>query len=128
MSDNISDMITRIRNAQRVGLLSTNSSFSNYKLSILKVLKSKRYISNYSVSEDGSLITIFLSYTSFGVPAITKIDKVSKPGKRFYSSAKDLKPYYNGFGLQVISTSKGVVSDSFARKNNLGGEVICKVF
>ena len=128
--DPIGDMITRIRNAGKSKLISFEVSYSKLKKDVLDVLVSEGYISNYSSSSKGSYaaLEVFLKYSSDGEFAIVEIDRVSKPGKRMYSSILDLKPYYNGMGTYVISTSHGVISDDKARTLGVGGELICKVF
>lgn len=128
MSDTIADMITRIRNGQKSKLLSVKAPFSRMKCSVLKVLKEEGYISDYSVSKVERDINIDLKYSSRGEGSICEIHRVSKPGRRVYSSISDLPEYYNNMGTYIISTSKGVVSDRCARELNVGGEVICKVF
>jgi small subunit ribosomal protein S8 len=128
MSDNIADMLTRIRNAQGSKLISVSVAFSNLKLNVLEVLKSEGYILGYHRSDDTKTISIDLKYSRDGKPAITYIHKVSKPGKRIYSSISDLFGYFNNMGIYILSTSRGVLSDAQARRLNVGGEIICKVF
>jgi small subunit ribosomal protein S8 len=127
MSDNIADLLTRIRNGQKSKLLQVKVYKSNFKQSVLKVLLEEGYISGYKDLDENHLI-IDLKYSSTGSPAIAEIHRVSKPGTRMYSSIKDLKSYYNGMGIYVLSTSKGVMSDRGAKKMMVGGEVVCKVF
>lgn len=130
MTDTIADMLTRIRNAQSTKLLSALMPCSKIKLDILKVLKAEGYIKNYNVVADSAhrMIEVDLKYSSTGMPAIREIHRVSKPGKRVYSSIDKLKGYYNNMGIQVLSTSKGVMSDREAHNLGVGGEIICKVF
>jgi small subunit ribosomal protein S8 len=131
MTDPIADMLTRIRNAQKAKFLSVSYPHSNMKYEITKVLHSEGYIKSYSEKELGGnkkSIEVQLKYLDKGIPAIIKIDKVSTPGKRIYSSIKDLKEYYKGLGVYILSTSKGIISDRDAAQNKVGGEVICKVF
>ena len=128
MSDNIADMLTRIRNGQKSKLLKVNLPLSKLKCAVLDVLKSEGYILGYSVDKENKLIDIDLKYSRIGAGAIDQIHRVSKPGKRCYSSIADLKGYYNNMGTYILSTSKGVMSDREARKLNVGGEVICKIF
>ena len=128
MTDNISDMLTRIRNAYAVGLLSVMVPLSKFKVAILRVLKEEGYIQSYIVDSKYNAIDVSLKYSSNGVPAILEIYKISKSGKRVYSSIKDLNVYYSGMGISVLSTSKGVMSDRTARQKNVGGEVMIKVF
>lgn len=132
MTDPIADMLTRIRNAQKAKFLNVSFPYSNMKHEITKVLHDEGYIKSYSVSEIDQgvkkVIEIKLKYLDKGVPAIVKIDKVSTPGKRIYSSIKDLKEYYKGLGIYILSTSKGIISDREAAIQKVGGEVICKIF
>lgn len=128
MSDNIADLLTRIRNAQSCKLLKVQAPLSKLKCGVLDVLKSEGYIVGYSVDKEARSIEIELKYSRLGQAAINQIHKVSKPGKRMYSSISDLPGYFNNMGIHILSTSKGVMSDRDARKLNVGGEVICKVF
>lgn len=130
MTDTIADMLTRIRNAQKSKLMSVRFSYSKMKYAILGVLKEEGYIVEYKIL-DGSIfseIEVDLKYSLQGKPAICQIDRVSRPGKRIYSSIVALKGYYNNMGVYVLSTSKGVLSDRAAKQFGVGGEVICKVF
>jgi small subunit ribosomal protein S8 len=131
MTDTIADMLTRIRNAQKSKLLSAVAPHSKMKMAVLSVLKDEGYISDYrevKVRENISSIEIELKYSRDGKPAIQEIKKVSKPGKREYSAVENLKEYYSGMGVYVLSTSHGVISDRKARELGIGGEVVCKVF
>ncbi len=127
MTDNIADMLTRIRNGQRSKMLNVAMPSSKLKCAVLDVLKSEGYVAGYVV-DDSNQINVELKYSRVGSPAISEIHKVSRPGKRVYSAIKDLKGYFNNMGIYIISTSLGVMSDKDARKHNVGGEVICKVF
>ena len=128
MSDNIADMLTRIRNGQKSKLLSVSMPLSNLKCTVLDVLKDEGYIIDYSKDKQANVIDVLLKYSSIGDPAICQIHRVSKPGKRIYSSINSLPGYFNNMGIHVLSTSQGVMSDREAKKRNIGGEVICKVF
>ena len=128
MSDNIADMLTRIRNGQKSKLLNVQLPLSNLKCNVLEVLKQEGYILNYKITKETKTITIVLKYSKEGIPAISEVHRVSKPGKRVYSSISDLKGYFNNMGIHILSTSCGVKSDREAKKQNIGGEVICKVF
>ncbi|HJK86879.1 MAG TPA: 30S ribosomal protein S8 [Candidatus Megaira endosymbiont of Nemacystus decipiens] len=128
MSDNVADMLTRIRNGQKSKLLNVELPLSNLKCSVLEVLKQEGYILDYKVEKETKTITIVLKYSKEGIPAISELHRVSKPGKRVYSSITDLKGYFNNMGIHILSTSCGVMSDREAKKQNVGGEVICKVF
>lgn len=130
-SDPISDMLTRIRNAQRNGEETVKSPSSKLRVAVLDVLKREGYIRDYKVVEDESFknVVVELKYAdNMGQPVIKEINRVSKPGRRVYSKIDDLKKVYGGLGISILSTSKGVMSDHEAREANVGGEVICKVF
>jgi small subunit ribosomal protein S8 len=128
MSDNIADMLTRIRNGQKSRLLNVALPASKLKCAILDVLKQEGYIIDYTKDAETRTIDISLKYSRLGDPAICEIHRVSKPGKRIYSAIDDLPSYFNNMGIHVLSTSHGVMSDREAKKLNVGGEVICKVF
>ena len=128
--DPIGDMLTRIRNGQMRSLNKINIPFSNFRLKILEVLKKEGYIIDFNTSNDKKKIkflSVDLKYYE-GQPVIKEIKRVSKPGRRVYSKATSIPKVLNGLGLAILSTSKGVMSDTDAIKNNLGGEIICKVF
>jgi small subunit ribosomal protein S8 len=132
MTDPISDMLTRVRNAQKAKYLKVQIPYSQLKLDISKVLLEEGFIKSYDVIQYNNSVVkniqLELKYFDKGVPAIVKIDKVSKPGKRIYTSIKDLNEYYKGLGIYILSTSKGIISDRDAFKQKIGGELICKVF
>lgn len=130
MTDNIADMLTRIRNGQKSKLITISLPGSKIKCAVLKVLQEEGYIKGYEVFNEQNISTIevHLKYSVRGKPAIYKIDRVSKPGKRVYSSIGKLKGYYNNMGIYILSTSRGVLSDREAHNQKVGGEVICKVF
>ena len=128
--DPIGDMLTRIRNGQMRSLNKINMPFSNFRLKILEVLKKEGYIIDFNIDNDKKKIkflSVDLKYYE-GQPVIKEIKRVSKPGRRVYSRATSIPKVLNGLGLAILSTSKGVMSDTDAIKNNLGGEIICKVF
>jgi|TARA_R110000751_G_scaffold77188_2_gene155673 small subunit ribosomal protein S8 len=130
MTDPVGDMLTRIRNGQRVGKPNVVSPASKLRLGVLDVLQREGFIRGYSVSEirkGVSEIAIELKYFE-GNGVIKQIDRVSTPGRRVYSKIKDLPKVYNGLGIAVLSTPKGVLSDQEAREQNVGGEILCKVF
>ena len=128
--DPISDMITRIRNAQMRSLNSVKIPNSKFRAKILDVLKKEGYISDYKFSSDpnkhGSL-SVDLKYSN-GTPVIKEIKRISKPGRRVYARASSIPKVQNGLGLAIVSTSRGIMSDSDARNQNIGGEIICRVF
>ena len=128
--DPIGDMLTRIRNGQMRSLNKINIPFSNFRLKILEVLKKEGYIIDFNIDNGKKKIkflSVDLKYYE-GQPVIKEIKRVSKPGRRIYSRATSIPKVLNGLGLAILSTSKGVMSDTDAIKNNLGGEIICKVF
>ena len=128
--DPIGDMLTRIRNGQMRSLNKINIPFSNFRLKILEVLKKEGYIIDFNIDNDKKKIkflSVDLKYYE-GQPVIKEIKRISKPGRRVYSRATSIPKVLNGLGLAILSTSKGVMSDTDAIKNNLGGEIICKVF
>ncbi len=127
MQDPIADMLTRIRNAQMAGHLSVVMPKSKLKLSILSVLKDEGFIADFSEKNQtkNPEIEVSLKYYE-GKPVIDKLKRISRPGLRVYKSFKDLS-HVPGFGVSIISTSKGVMSDKSARKSMVGGEVICEV-
>ncbi|MEQ1601946.1 MAG: 30S ribosomal protein S8 [Methylophilaceae bacterium] len=128
MSDPIADMLTRIRNAQRVNKSNVYMASSKLKISIAEVLKSEGYIDDYSVNQnDGKpILEIALKYYA-GQPVIEKIDRVSKPGLRVYRGSQNIPKVMNGLGVTIVSTSKGVMTDRKAIAAGIGGEVLCVV-
>lgn len=130
MTDPIADMLTRIRNAVRVERPHVDMPISKVKRGVADVLKREGYIWDWKEidNEPVSHLRLELKYGPNGERLIRSIKRVSKPGRRIYSRAKDLRPVLNGLGISVISTSKGVVSDREARQSNLGGEVICQIW
>ena len=130
LMDPIGDMFTRIRNGQMRLLSTIDVPASNFRLQILEVLKTEGYISNFFIEKKDNNkknLKVDLKYYE-GVPVIKEIKRVSKPGRRVYSRADSVPRIQNGLGVAILSTPKGVMSDNEARKNNIGGEVICKVF
>jgi small subunit ribosomal protein S8 len=128
--DPIGDMFTRIRNAQLRLLPKVEMPSSNFRLKILEVLKSEGFITSYHIEKkDNNKISLFVDLKYYeGTPVIREIKRVSKPGRRVYSRATSIPRIQNGLGLAIISTNKGIMSDIDARKNNIGGEIICRVF
>lgn len=130
MTDPIADMITRIRNGQRARKSSVNTPASRMRGAILEVLKSEGYIRGYAKSESDTgkpSFDVELKYSE-DKPVIVEIQRISRPGRRVYSGVDDLPRIYNGLGISIISTPRGVMSDIEARKQNVGGEVLCRVF
>ncbi len=130
MSDPLGDMLTRIRNAQRAKKSEVVTPASRLRENVLEVLKKEGYIAGYeksNVRPGIDELKIKLKYHE-GASVITEIYRVSTPGRRVYSSVKDLPRVYNGLGISIISTPMGVMSDHEARKSNVGGEILCQVF
>ncbi len=129
LSDPIGDMIARIKNSQARKHKSVKLPSSKFKIKIAEVLKDEGFIIDFKTDSEGSktYLDIILKY-SYGNPVINSIERVSKPGRRIFSSAESLPKINNGLGIAIVSTPKGVMTDVDARKNKLGGEIICKVF
>ena len=129
LSDPIGDMLTRIKNSQMRNHKKVEIPSSNFKTKIADVLKNEGYINNFNVenNDNKNTLIIDLKYNS-GSPVITVIERVSRPGRRIFSSAESLPKINNGLGIAIVSTPKGVMTDIEARKQKIGGEVICKVF
>ena len=129
LSDPIGDMIARIKNAQIRNHKKVELPSSNFKAKIAEILKIEGFIIDYSINSETSksVLKIELKYHS-GNPVISTIEIVSKPGRRIFSSAESLPKINNGLGIAIISTPKGVMTDIDARKQKVGGEIICKVF
>ena len=129
LSDPIGDMIARIKNAQERNHKKVELPSSNFKTKIADILKNEGFIRDFKVSKEESktLLSLELKYHS-GNPVISTFERVSKPGRRIFSSASGLPKINNGLGIAIISTPKGVMTDIDARKQKIGGEIICKVF
>ncbi len=130
LSDPLGDMLTRIRNAQMRSHSKVVTPASNLRRNVLNVLKSEGYIRDYTEVEypDGKKdIEIELKYFNEG-PVIRELKRISTPGRRVYASVKEIPVVANGLGVSILSTSKGVLSDTAAREANVGGEVLCQVF
>ena len=129
LTDPIGDMIARIKNAQMRNYKIVKLPSSKFKTKIAEVLKSEGFILEHKISQiqNKQILEITLKYSS-GNPVISYIQRVSKPGRRIFSSAESLPKINNGLGIAIVSTPKGVMTDIDARKNKIGGEIICKVF
>jgi len=128
--DPIGDMLTRIRNGQMRSLNKISIPFSTFRSKILEVLKKEGYIIDFKTDKDKEnkkFLFVDLKYYE-GKPVIREITRVSKPGRRVYSRVDSIPRVHSGLGVAILSTSKGVMSDSDAIKNNLGGEIICRIF
>ncbi|MDC0976933.1 30S ribosomal protein S8 [Pelagibacteraceae bacterium] len=130
LMDPIGDMLTRIRNGQERLMAKVEMPSSNLRLKILEVLKNEGFISSYHIEKkENNKVSLIVDLKYYeGNPVIKEIRRISKPGRRVYSRATSIPRIQNGLGLAIISTNKGVMSDIEARKNNIGGEVICRVF
>lgn len=130
MSDPIADMLTRIRNAGKAKFQTVDIPGSKLKVELAKILKTNGYIKNYKFVEDGKqgMLRLYLKYESSGSHVIYGLERVSKPSRRVYTTNKDIKPVYNGLGIAIISTSNGIMTDIQAKKENLGGEILCNVW
>ena len=130
MSDTLGDMLTRIRNGQTTNKKVVDAPASRFRKNVLEVLKREGFIRNFEEKEMRPGINFFeieLKYYN-GKPVISEIKRVSKPGRRVYSSIKKLQKTYNGLGISILSTPRGVMSDNEAREANVGGEVLCTIY
>ncbi|MFL2895088.1 MAG: 30S ribosomal protein S8 [Candidatus Pelagibacter sp.] len=129
LSDPIGDMIARIKNAQERNHKKVELPSSNFKTKIADILKNEGFIKDFKVNKENNkfLLSLELKYHS-GNPVISTFERVSKPGRRIFSSADGLPKINNGLGIAILSTPKGVMTDIDARKQRVGGEIICKVF
>ena len=130
ITDTIADMLTRIRNANSAKHPTVDVPASNMKKQIAQILLDEGYIKNFKVIDDDKqgVIRITLKYTENKSQVITGLRRVSKPGLRIYSNSKDMPKVMKGLGIAIVSTSKGVMTDREARKNNVGGEVLCTIY
>jgi small subunit ribosomal protein S8 len=130
MSDPLGDMLTRIRNGQRAGLKKVKSPFSRLRRDVCTQLKAAGYLRDVREQQDENgkpELLIELKYDS-GQPVIRELHRISKPGRRIYSGAREIPRFYNGLGVTIVSTPRGVMSDQQAREENVGGELLCQVF
>ncbi len=129
-TDPIADMLTRIRNANMVSHQSVEVPASKLKVELAKLMKEEGFIADYELKDAGKfkVISITLKYQANGKPVITKLERISKPGLRHYSKAKNLQKVLGGMGVAVVSTPKGLLTDRKARKENVGGEVLCYIY
>ncbi len=130
MTDPIADMLTRIRNALRASHETVDIPSSKYKINIVNLIKSEGYIKNFKIISVGGhrTIRIFLKYDEEGIPIIGGIKRVSKPSSRVYQGYDDIPKVLNGYGIHIVSTSKGVMTDRQARRTCAGGEVLCSIW
>ncbi len=128
MSDPISDMLTRIRNAQMAEKTNVRMPSSKLKVAIAQVLQDEGYVEGYNISSVGNKPTLEIGLKYYaGRPVIEKIQRVSRPGLRMYKGCDDIPTVMNGLGIAIVSTSKGLMTDRKARANGIGGEVLCIV-
>ena len=131
MTDPIADMLTRIRNGNKARFKTVNINMSLMNVNIAKVLKKAGYISNYDKvknEKDQQMLEIILKYPDAKRSVITGIKRISKPGRRVYVPSDSIPKVLNGFGISILSTSKGVITDAEARELNVGGEILCNVW
>jgi len=131
MTDPIADLLTRVRNANRMKFRSVNAQLSRVNLEIVKVLKRAGYISGFDVKKDQNkkdILKIYLKYTDTKERIIQDLQRVSKPGRRIYVSSRKIPKVYNGFGVAIVSTPRGIMTDKEARTQNVGGEIICNIW
>ena len=130
MSDPIADMLTRIRNAIMASYTTVDIPSSRLKINIAKILKSEGFIKNYKMMPNRTQgrIRIFLKYDENGESVIGGMKRESKPGRRLYSKSDKIPKVLNGFGINILSTSKGVITDGQARKSRVGGEILCSIW
>jgi small subunit ribosomal protein S8 len=129
MTDPISDMLTRLRNANRIRKKRVTMPASRLKVGIAQILKDEGFIHEYTVEagKPASQLSISMKYGLDGEMVIRSIVRISKPGCRVYAGAGELKPVLRGMGIQILSTPKGILSDRSAREQKIGGEILCKV-
>lgn len=129
-SDPIADMLTRVRNALLARHAKVDVPASALKIEIARILKEEGYVLNYKIAEEGSHknIRIYLKYTLANQPVITRLERVSKPGCRVYVGKTDIPRVLGGLGVNILTTPKGVMTGSAARKTGVGGEVLCQVW
>jgi len=129
ITDPVADMLTRIRNAGKAKFSSVDVPGSKLKVEVARILKDEGFIKNYKFLKDGKqgILRIYLKYGPGQANAIYNLKRVSRPGRRTYMKSKSIRPVLNGMGISILSTSRGVMTDKQARKENVGGEVLCTV-
>jgi small subunit ribosomal protein S8 len=129
ITDPVADMLTRIRNAAKAKFSSVDVPGSKLKVEVARILKDEGFVKNYKYLKDGKqgILRIYLKYGPGQTSTIYSLKRISKPGRRTYLKSKDLKPVLNGMGISIVSTSRGVMTDKQARKENVGGEILCTV-
>ncbi len=129
VTDPIADMLTRIRNAIQAGHLKVDIPSSKMKVSISKILKDEGFVKNYKIIDDNKhkVLRVYLKYSEQNQSAIYNLKRISKPGRRIYIKAEEMRPVFNNIGIWIISTSKGIITNKAAKKLNIGGEVLCEI-
>lgn len=129
-ADPIADMLTRIRNALKARHQKVDVPASNLKLEIARILKEEGYIANYKIAEEGSqkLIRVYLKYLANNQPALSHLERISRPGCRVYVGSKEIPRVLGGLGVNILTTPRGVMTGKQARKDNVGGELLCQVW
>ena len=130
ITDPIADMLTRIRNGAKAKFNSVDIPGSQLKVELAKILKNEGFIRNYKFLKDGKqgILRVYLKYGSGQSNVVYQLKRVSKPSRRVYVKSKDIKPVYNGMGIAILSTSKGVMTDKKARQEKVGGELLCHIW
>lgn len=130
MTDPIADLLTRIRNALIARHDRVDVPASKIKVAIVRILKDEGFIKNFKVSKDNKqgMIRVFLKYSDRNTPVINGLERISKPGRRVYQKSTDILPVLSGLGVAIVSTSSGVMTDKEARRQNIGGEMICQIW
>jgi len=130
VSDPIADMLTRIRNGAKARFNSVDVPGSKLKTEIAKILKDEGFIKNFKFLKDGKqgILRVYLKYGQGQSEVIYGLKRISKPGRRVYVKSDEIKPVYNGMGISILSTSRGIMTDKKARKENVGGEILCNVW
>ena len=130
ITDPIADMLTRVRNAGKAKFNSVDIPGSKIKIEMARVMKDEGYIRNYKFIKDSKqgILRIYLKYADNQAHVIQELTRISKPSRRVYVGADEIKAVYNGMGVAILSTSKGIMTDKQARKSKIGGEVICNIF
>lgn len=129
ITDPIADMLTRVRNAINAGHMKVDVPSSKMKVAIAKIMKDEGFVKNFKLIEDNKqkVLRVYLKYSDSNQSAIMNIRRISKPGRRIYIQAEELRPVLNNIGVWVLSTSKGVITNKAAKKLNVGGELICEI-
>jgi len=130
ISDPIADMLTRVRNALQARHPKVDVPSSKLKMEIARILKEEGYVLNFKLVEEGAqkIIRIYLKYTPANQPVISRIERVSRPGCRIYASGKEVPKVLGGLGINIVTTSKGVMTGAQARKDGVGGEILCQLW